>query len=290
MWPGVLAIAAGPVMETAPRWHARYLSPGSVLVTLLLLNAMLGLQNLLDLVFMWSGEALPDGMTYAEYAHRGAYPLIVTALLAGALVIVALWPGTATAANRAIRWLVYVWIAQNVFLVASTIDRTLVYVDVYGMTELRLAALIWMGLVAWGLILIAAKIARHRSNQWLINANVTSAAALLVASSFLDHKAFVADWNVDTAIARLGTFATFDRHYLHGLGVPALPAARRLEQAIARKPPGSIGSNWLFLLPAIRTDIADLDIRLEQQQSDWRRWNLRHSHVSQPMAMPVMNR
>ena len=32
---------------------------------------------------------LPDGMTYANYAHRGAYPLMLTGLLAGAFALVA---------------------------------------------------------------------------------------------------------------------------------------------------------------------------------------------------------
>ena len=50
----------------------------------------------MDFVYLWGGKTLPDGMSYAEYAHRGAYPLIATALLAGAFVLVALRPGSET--------------------------------------------------------------------------------------------------------------------------------------------------------------------------------------------------
>ena len=39
-------------------------------------------------------------MTYAAYAHRGAYPLIVTALIAAGFVLAALRPGSATSAMR----------------------------------------------------------------------------------------------------------------------------------------------------------------------------------------------
>ena len=42
--------------------------------SLILFNALFALQSGLDLVYLWGGVALPDGLTYAEYAHRGAYP------------------------------------------------------------------------------------------------------------------------------------------------------------------------------------------------------------------------
>ena len=35
----------------------------------------------------------PTASTYAAYAHRGAYPLIATALLAAGFVLVAMRPG-----------------------------------------------------------------------------------------------------------------------------------------------------------------------------------------------------
>jgi len=96
-------------------------SIASVTLSLLAFNLIFALQNGLDLAFLWSGAPLPAGMTLAEYAHRGAYPLIATALLAGLFVLVTLRPGSAMAERPAIRRLVSLWIGQNVLLVASTI-------------------------------------------------------------------------------------------------------------------------------------------------------------------------
>ena len=59
-------------------------------LSLFTFNAIFAIQNGLDIAFLWSGAALPEGVTLAEYAHRGAYPLIATALLAGLFVLVAL--------------------------------------------------------------------------------------------------------------------------------------------------------------------------------------------------------
>jgi hypothetical protein len=51
------------------------------------------------MLYLWGSATLPDGLTYADYAHRGAYPLIVTALLAGWFAIVATKPGTEAAGS-----------------------------------------------------------------------------------------------------------------------------------------------------------------------------------------------
>src|SRR3546814_4862687 len=118
----------------------------------------------------WSGAALQGHVTLAEYAHRGAYTLIATELLAGLFVLVVLRPGEAATRSPRVRGLVVLWIAQNVLLVASSILRTGDYIAAYGLTELRIEALAWMGLVAIGLVLICWRLIRARSPRWLINA------------------------------------------------------------------------------------------------------------------------
>ncbi|WP_163595012.1 DUF4153 domain-containing protein, partial [Klebsiella pneumoniae] len=86
-------------------------------------------------------------------------------------VLVALRPGSPSAADPTIRRLVVLWVAQNLLLVASSILRTLDYVAAYSLTSFRIAALAWMGLVAIGLALICWRMLAGRSAAWLINAN-----------------------------------------------------------------------------------------------------------------------
>jgi hypothetical protein len=71
------------------------------------------------------------------------------------------------------------WIGQNLLLVASSILRTLDYIDVFTLTQLRIAALAWMLLVAAGLGLIWWRIVKDKSSRWLINANAASAGLML---------------------------------------------------------------------------------------------------------------
>lgn len=204
-------------------------SRGSVTLALMTFNALFALQNGLDLAFLWSGAPLPEGVTLAEYAHRGAYPLIMTALLAGLFVLVVLRPGSETAAAPAIRRLVVLWIAQNLLLVASSILRTIDYVEAYSLTELRIAALIWMALVAVGLVLITWRMLRGRSAAWLINANAAAALLVLIACSIADLGAIAAAWNVRHGREAGGKGSGIDLCYLNALGSSALPSLVALE-------------------------------------------------------------
>jgi hypothetical protein len=196
----------------------------ATLRSMVLFNALFALQTTLDLTYLWGGAALPDGMSHAEYAHRGAYPLIVTALLAAGFVLVAMRPGGPAERSRLIRPLVMVWIAQNILLVISSIFRLDLYIEVFSLTYLRLTAFIWMGLVAVGLLLILIQIRRRKSNSWLLSTNAIALALVLYGSCFLNAPRLVAFYNVEHSREVSGTGQSLDWRYLESLGPQALPA------------------------------------------------------------------
>jgi hypothetical protein len=237
----------------------------STTLSLLAFNAIFALQNGLDIAFLWSGAPLPEGMTLAQYAHRGAYPLIVTALLAGLFVLLTLRPGSPMAASGRLRRLVYLWVAQNVLLVASTMLRTFDYVEAFSLTRLRIAALIWMALVAVGLVLICYRIWRGRSGAWLVNANCAAALTVLTGCAAVDLGETAAAWNVRHTREAGGTGAALDLCYLVQLGDSALLPLIDLES-------GRIG-------PVLRDRVAwgrhVLHADLEAKQADWRTWTVR---------------
>ena len=164
----------------------------AMLRSLILFNALFALQTGLDLVYLWGGVALPDGLTYAEYAHRGAYPLIATALLAAGFVLIAMRPGGPAEQSRLIRPLVLVWTGQNILLVISSILRLDLYVAAYSLTYLRLAAFIWMMLVAAGLLLMLIQMILRKPNSWLVAANAATLALVLYGCCFINAPRLVA--------------------------------------------------------------------------------------------------
>lgn len=237
-------------------------SLASVLIALTLFNALFALENGLDIAFLWSGAALPAGMSMTEYVHRGAYPLIATALLAGLFALTMLRPGTASAAHPLARRLVALWVAQNVFLVASSALRTIRYIDEYELTAWRIAALAWMALVAVGLVLICGRIWFARSARWLINANALTAALVLIPCCFIDLDASAARWNVRHAAEVGGRGQKIDLCYLSRMGPPALLPLVELEQR-------PIPTDLRERVVAVRAGLLD---RLAADQSHWWSW------------------
>jgi hypothetical protein len=194
--------------------------------SLILFNALFALQTVLDLAYLWGGAALPDGMSHAEYAHRGAYPLIATALLAAGFVLVAMRRGGPAENSRLIRPLVLAWIAQNVLLVISSIFRLDLYITAYSLTYLRLAAFIWMGLVAIGLVLILVQIELKKSNSWLLSANAMSLALALYVCCIINAPPLIASYNMEHSREISGAGPKLDLSYLAFLGQQAEPALR----------------------------------------------------------------
>ena len=204
-------------------WPA-LINSASILRSLILFNALFAVQTVLDLAYLWGGVALPAGMSYAAYAHRGAYPLVIAALLAAGFVLIALRPGSESERSPLIRKLVYLWTAQTLLLVISSILRLDLYVEAYSLTYLRAAAFVWMILVAIGLILIAARIMFQRSNLWLITGNVVALALAIYVVSIVNLPAMIAHYNVQHSRELSGEGVLLDVGYVANLGPQAIPA------------------------------------------------------------------
>lgn len=261
-----------------PRWRRRLIalptrritagSPGlttSITWSLIVFNAVFALQNGLDIAFLWSGAPLPGDMGLADYAHRGAYPLIATALLAGLFVLVALQPGSDTARRPLVRRLVVVWVGQNIVLVASSLLRTADYIEAYALTRFRIAAMVWMALVGVGLLLICWRMLQDKSAHWLINANVGVTLTVLALASAIDLGAVAAGWNVRHSREVGGRGVELDLGYLRALGAPALVSLVELEQTT--DDPGLRDR-----VAAVRRDVL-ADVR--RGQREWRGWTWR---------------
>lgn len=236
-----------------------------ILRCLILFNLLFAVQSATDATYLWAGLALPPGVTHAAYAHRGAYPLIATALLAAGFVLVALRPGGAGERSPAIRILVCLWIGQNVLLVASAMLRLDLYVEAYGLSLLRLVALIWMALVGVGLALILARITLRRGNGWLIQTNALLLAATLYACAFADFSSTVAEFN---AAHRLDAEQAFDLPYAMSLGSAAIPAVDR----VLIDYDGPLKERARLWRWRLATD-------LRQRMGDWRAWTFRDQRL-----------
>ncbi len=233
------------------------LNAASVANALILFNAALAVQTLLDIRYLWS-FGMPPGMSHAAYAHRGAYPLLATALLAGAFALAAR-PFVVT--RPFLEPLLYIWLAQNVLLTISALYRLDLYIHAYGLTYLRARAAIWMALVAAGLVLTIWQVARNHSAAWLLLRCFGLGAATLYVCAFVNFADLIARTNL--------AMGKIDTQYLCELGPTAAASVPR--------------SAWV--VPGEEYDLASRGCTLAPPQvTGWRDWGFRNWRVLNTLA------
>ncbi|MFO0638993.1 MAG: DUF4153 domain-containing protein [Polyangiaceae bacterium] len=147
--------------------------------TLVAVNAIFLLENAVDALSLWAGRP-PAGLGYTEYAHRGTAWLTFALVLSTAL-LGAIFRGAFHFDSRAktVRALAYVWAAQNVMLALGTFRRIQLYIDLSGLTSLRILGILGTTLVATGFCLVVVMIRKKRTIGWLMHRKLD---ALVVAS------------------------------------------------------------------------------------------------------------
>jgi hypothetical protein len=192
---------------------------------LVVLNLLFLVANVADLLFLWSGQALPVGMTYSGFVHNGVNSLIITVILSAVVLTAIFQQATNVTQQRGLKVLAYVWIAQNLFLLLSVALRLKLYIEAYDMTVARLSVMIFLALVAVGYFLLTLKIVSEKSLSWLIGGCILAIFATFYITQFLN----LAGWSANYNVARWEKDPTYslDTAYLRCLGVPAWPAIRR---------------------------------------------------------------
>jgi hypothetical protein len=211
----------------APRVSARSAIFSSALV-LVVLNLVFLVANAADVLFLWSGAALPAGVTYKSYVHDGVNTLIFTVFLT-ALVLTAIFQQEpAVAKHRLLKGLALAWIAQNLVLLANCGLRLQHYIVDYELTIERESCLIFLALVATGFVLLTVKILRERSLPWLVGGCLLAAFATFYVTQFLNLYGWSADYNV--AVYEKNHWHTLDRQKLYEAGPAAWPALRHVRE------------------------------------------------------------
>jgi hypothetical protein len=160
------------------------------------------------------------GLTYAEYARRGFFELVAVTALALPLLLLADWvlSDAGARARNAFRLLAGLLVVLLFVTMSSAMQRMRLYVDAYGLTEMRVYAsafMVWLGAV---IIWFVATVLRDRRERFAAGAAAFALLALFVLN-LLSPDALVARVNV--ARARAGQ--TFDARYATSLSADAVP-------------------------------------------------------------------
>jgi hypothetical protein len=234
-WATAPAWTAAPALAERPPLRLGSTEAATVLVIVDLLFAVfVGLQ--LAYLFGGNDTRALAGMTYAEYARRGFFELVLVAILAGMLVVTL----DLSVAKRSRVQLggALVLLGLTAVVLVSALVRLRLYQSMYGWTELRFVVLVAIGWLAVALA-AAAGLLLTRRTRWTLHALGIGVLVALVGMNVVGPQAFVTERNLERAIDPTlvpeGGRTGLDTGYLVELGdeavVPVMAAWDRLRAA-----------------------------------------------------------
>jgi len=223
----------------------------------------------LQLRWLFGGMALVQattGLTVAEYARRGFFELVTASALVIPVLLTAEWATLREGPKQetSFRALATLLVLLVGVLLASALQRMLLYVSVFGLTEQRLyttAFMVWIALVSGWLALTVLRGGRAR----FAFGALVQGLAVLAGLHLVNPDALITRVNVTQATSPPGP--AFDAAYAAGrLSADAVPA---LLDALPR------------LAPESRAEVASHLVSRWGQDStrDWRSWNWADHHA-----------
>ena len=221
------------------------------------LNTLLLFFLVLDVYYLAQGP--PDtAMRQSEAVHQGVYALIVSLVLAMAVVTVLFrgslnfYPG-----GKTLKRLAYAWLFLNTVLLGNTALKNAYYVVDSGLTFKRLGVFLFLTLVLSGLWSVSRKIRDKKSVVYLLRVNSAVAFAVLTAMLSLP-------WNQWITAYNLKFIKEPDMRYLLQLDPANAPVLNRYLQ---------VNGDRVHWETAREIRMRYRDYREAQQALDWPEWN-----------------
>jgi len=219
---------------------------------------------------LFRGEAFireQTGLTYAEYARRGFFQMIMASALSLPLVYAApftIEPATNERESLSLKNLMALQLALTVLVLVSALWRMGLYVRAYGLTEDRLygtAVMLWIGTT----IAVFARTALRGRPAGAAFGSVVAAAVLLAALNLVNPQALIGRYN----LAHPGRHGA-DVAHLAQLGGDAVPV---------------LVSRFDEVAPDHRCALAQALVRRHAPVAgDWRSWSLARTRTRRAVA------
>ena len=192
----------------------------------MLVSALFSAFGVVQARFLFGGDsgALPFGLTYASYAHRGFFQLVAVVVLTLFLILaLGRWTKLESGGQKlAFNALGTVLVLTTAPLWASAVQRMVIYQDAYGATVLRIFVLAFLSAV--GVLLGYRAVSLWVKPQWFGGGALALSLLSALALNVANPDAIVAAHN----LARpAGTTVVLDTWYLSQLSADAVPAVER---------------------------------------------------------------
>ncbi len=172
-------------------------------------------------LFLRVGDALPDGMTYSEYAHEGFWQLLFVSIInfGAVLVCVKVFEN-----NRILRILLCIISVCTCVMIVSAAYRMMLYVSEYNLTFLRVLVLWFLGMLMLIFLGVIYSIFREKFRLFRYIMAVVSVCYIVFSFSHID--AVIASYNVENT----ENMTPEDiRYLLYSLSEDAAPVIARID-------------------------------------------------------------
>ena len=233
----------------------------TALLVLGLLNGLLLLFHGIDMTTLLEGKP-GEGLTYAELVHHGVGTLIISIVMAVALLVY-VFRGNLNffQQNKSLQALAKAWIIQNALLACTTALKNSWYIASYGLTYKRIGVWVYLALVLIGLITTWIKISEKHTLWWMIKGNFKATILVLLLVAAFPWARTITWYNLEKA-------ETHDTNYL--LYLPL----HNTDQLLAHK--AMFESEQQSVLHYRQTRLLELT-----KTENWKSWTLLNYYATQ---------
>jgi hypothetical protein len=187
----------------------------------------------LQLRYLFAGGALPDGLTYATYAHRGYGQLLVATLLASAVVKYVVSALKVTPQTRT-KALATALVVLNGVVVLSAWKRLSLYEATYGWTLTRFVARLGLICILLGSVALVVWLWSKLNSRQLYASGWYILVGVLMCAAVLNPEGIIARKNITESHEHT---VALDTRYLAGLSADSRPAICRYAGTLREKQP-----------------------------------------------------
>jgi hypothetical protein len=172
-------------------------------------------------LFGGSDQIASTGYTYAEYARKGFFELIVVA----AISLLLIWTIKKTTSFRTtsqrlvFKWLSAILMVEVTVIMLSAHMRLNLYEEAYGFTMLRLLSHLFIAWLAFAFVLLLVHIVMEKNEKNFALHLFISALCFFALINLINPDDFIARQNID----RFNSVGKIDLYYLSNLSEDAVP-------------------------------------------------------------------
>lgn len=233
---GIYCFLSALTLNNMPEWRQRTnkKNPVTAITFLSMITVVYLIFCGIQMIFLFTGgKLLPEGYTYAEYAHQGFFQLLFVCIFNLVLVVSCI---AVFQINKFLRALLLVFSGCTYVMIASSAYRMLLYIHTYHLSFLRVLVLWFLAMLVFLMAGVMINIVKEKFELFRYCMTVVTVCYLIFSFGRPDY--LIASYNV----AQMKDSISYeDITYLTSLSMDAAPVLSRYAMEHENCKKGDVG-------------------------------------------------